>query len=132
MDRNDFIKKIEFEIESENCYYIEKGFISSNYKNSKNGIYFIYDEKDIVIYVGKVGKGKKTSFYHRMYGHGSGAHCKKSWFEKAKKFKFKSFPNLESEEIMKIERLMIYAKKQPAFNDCYTKEDEYELIAKKL
>lgn len=132
MNREDLIKKIVKIIEKEPILDVEKNFIYNNYKKSKNGIYFLYNENDIVIYVGKVGKGNDTSFASRMYLHGNSAHCHKIWFDKVKKFRFKSFPNLNSKEINKIERLMIYAKNQPAFNDCYTMEDECELIASKL
>jgi excinuclease UvrABC nuclease subunit len=132
LDRETLIKKIEKIIEKEPIFDVEKNFICNNYKESKNGIYFLYNEKDIVIYVGKAGNGDKTSFAHRMYLHGDGAHCKKNWFGKVKKFRFKSFTNLNSKEISKVERLMIYAKNQPAFNDCYTTENEYELIESKL
>lgn len=132
MNRENLIEKIEKIIEKEPIFDVEKNLICNNYKESKNGIYFLYNKKDIVTYVGKVGNGDKTSFAHRMYLHGNGAHCHEIWFDKVKKFRFKSFSNLNSEEINKIERLMIYAKKQPAFNDSYTTEDEYELIASKL
>lgn len=98
----------------------------------KNGIYFLYNKDDIIIYVGKFGKGNDTSFYHRMYRHGDGAHCNKPWFNKVEKFKVKEFPKLDDKELSQVERLMIYAKGQPAFNDCYITENEYELVASKL
>jgi excinuclease UvrABC nuclease subunit len=43
----------------------------------KSGIYFLYNNKNEVIYVGKVGNGEYTSLYDRMVGHGSGSHNKK-------------------------------------------------------
>lgn len=85
-----------------------------------------------MIYVGKVGDGKFTSFYHRMYGHGNGAHCKKKWFNEVKKFRFKSFPNITKQELTLIERLMIYINKQPKYNDKLLIKSDYKEIMDKL
>lgn len=132
MNREKLIKKIKAEIEKESIYDIDKNFITSNYADKKNGIYILYDEKEIVIYVGKCGNGKSTSFYHRIYGHGSGAHCKKEWFKDIKKFRFKEFSDLDSKLLSKVERLMIYAYGQPAYNDCCITAGDYEAIASNL
>ena len=132
MDRENFIKIVEKKIESENINTKDKKYIEKNYKQAKNGIYFLYDKNEKVIYVGKVGNGKSTSFYDRMYGHGNGAHCNKTWFNEVKKFKFKSFPNLEDDELIKIERLMIYAKKQPIYNYIIKSEQDFITISKKI
>ena len=32
----------------------------------KRGIYFLFNQEDVCIYVGKVGNGTYTSLYHRM------------------------------------------------------------------
>ena len=44
-----------------------------------------------------------------MYGHGDGSHSVHKWFNAVKKFRFKTFPNLDKDELKKVERLMIYA-----------------------
>lgn len=132
MSREELIKKIEEEIEKEMIYDLDKDFICNKYENSKNGIYLLYNGNGIIIYVGKFGDGGSTSFYHRMYKHGDGAHCNKSWFNEVKQFKVKEFPKLNNKELSQVERLMIYAKGQPKFNDSYITEDEYELLASKL
>lgn len=132
LNRETLIDKIKLKIEEEPIHDISHDYIASKYKDKKNGIYFLYDENDIVIYVGKCGGGKTTSFYHRMYLHGNGAHCNKDWFKYAKKFRFKTFPNLESKVLSKVERLMIYAMNQPIYNDCYITEEDYEIISSNL
>lgn len=132
MSRDEFIKRFEEEIDNEPIKNKNKADIIKNYKKYKNAIYFLYDKENIVIYVGKAGNGKKTSFAHRMYLHGSGAHCNKSWFDKVDKFRVKEFKNLSNKELSYIERLMIYAKEQPKFNDSYISEDKYEEIVNKL
>lgn len=79
-----------------------------------------------------VGDGKSTSFYHRMYAHGSGAHYEREWFNEVKKFRFKSFPNITKEELTLIERLMIYINKQPKYNDKLLIKSDYKEIMDKL
>ncbi|MDF2800320.1 MAG: hypothetical protein K0S61_223 [Anaerocolumna sp.] len=132
MKRKDLIELILTKVQAEPVFEINKELISKKFRKTKNGIYFLYDENDIVIYVGEFGDGNYTSFYHRMYGHGSGAHCNKEWFYRTKKFRVKCFPMLVSDNIKKIERLMIYANNQPAFNDCYVTEEQCDSIARKL
>ena len=132
MNREQFIEIIKQEIENESLLNIDKDYITKNYKTAKGGIYFLYNDNDVVIYVGKVGNGKHTSFYKRMYGHGNSAHCNKPWFNQAKKFRFKKFPNLINEEILKIERLMIYAKNQPIYNDIIISQKEFMSIVSKI
>lgn len=132
MNREEFIKIIEEKIESESIYDKDKTYITENYKNSKNGIYFLYDKNNKVIYVGKAGDGSDTSFYHRMYKNGNSAHCNKPWFNEVEMFRFKSFPNLTDKELRKIERLMIYAKNQPIYNDVFISEQDFIIITNKL
>lgn len=131
MNREALINILKMQIEEEPIYEIDKKFISSNYADKKNGIYLLYDDNSIVRYVGKCGNGQYTSFYHRIYTHGSGAHCKKDWFKNIKKFRFKVFPDLDSQLLNKVERLMIYAYGQPAYKDCCITAEDYETIASK-
>lgn len=119
MERNIFMNKVsqifaEIEVEQK-----DKNLIKQKYKdiNGKNGIYFLYNKEQEIIYIGKVGYGKKTSFYKRMYEHGSGAHRNKSWFDECTGFKFKRFVNATIEDLAVIERLMIYKQGQPKYND---------------
>lgn len=46
----------------------------------KQGLYFLYNNSDDVIYIGMLGDGDSTSLYDRMVGHGTGAHSKESWY----------------------------------------------------
>ena len=132
MDRSKLIKKVEKKIESKELYNIDKDCVRENFSNKKNGIYFLYNQNNEVIYVGKVGNGRFTSFYRRLYGHGSGAHNRKDWFKEVKNFRFKSFCKLNDKQLNQIERLMIFAKNQPAYNDCYITEEEVSQIYDKL
>lgn len=132
MNREEFTKIVEKAIESTPLVRINKDYITENCKTFKNGIYFLYDKDNIVIYIGMVGDGDNTSFYHRVYGHGNGSHCKKEWFDEVNSFRFKSFPKLEIEELRLIERLMIYIKKQPKYNDNLMIVNDYEIIKNKL
>ena len=130
--RKKLIDKIKKAIEEESLQNIEKDYITKEYRDQKNGIYFLYNNDDIVIYVGMVGNGSDTSFAHRMYLHGSGAHKEESWFEEAKKFRFKCFPELDKIQLQQLERLMIYAKHQPKYNDCFVTETDMDNILEKL
>lgn len=107
-------------------------FITQNYKEAKNGIYFLYDQDGIVIYVGMTGNGETASFYSRMYKNGNSAHYNKPWFSEVKKFRFKSFSKLDKEELILIERLMIYKNNQPRYNDNLMIINDYEIIKNKL
>lgn len=79
-----------------------------------------------------VGNLNDTSFAHRMYLHGDGAHYNKPWFKEVKWFIFKSFPKLTNKELKQIERLMIYAKKQPIYNYIIKSEQDFITISKKI
>ncbi len=132
MDRKKLISIIKTKIEEEPIYKIDKNFISSNFNDKKNGIYILYDENENVRYIGQCGDSEYTSFYHRIYLHGGGAHCKKDWFDNIKKFRFKEFPDLDSQLLNKVERLMIYAYDQPIYNDGGITTEDCETIASKL
>ncbi len=132
MDRETFADMVKAEIEKQQIYYNQKDFIKQNYSNSKKGIYFLYNKNNDVIYVGMVGEGKSTSFYHRMYLHGNGAHCKKIWFNEVEKFRFKIFPNKKKREIFLILILMIYKNKQPKYNDRILVMKDYKEILNKI
>ena len=119
MKRDTFIEEIENCIDSSKIELVDQEYIKANYKgdSGKNGIYFLYNSKGTVIYIGMVGNTARTSFYHRMYGHGMGAHKNKHWFRKCAKFRFKRFPTATKEDLRVIERLMIFRKGQPKYND---------------
>lgn len=125
MKKEDLIK-IEEIIEKENLQSVGD-CVSQNNKKLKNGIYFLYDENNNVIYVGKVGNGLRTSFYDRMHGHGSGALDKKSWFSEINTFRFKSFQGLNKKQLLQVKRLMLCAK-QPKYNYCHTIENNIDAI----
>lgn len=135
MDRDTFSDAVLKRIKKTKLKSIDEETVKKNEKQSKNGIYFIYaEDKTTVIYVGKVGNGVKTSLAHRFYLHGSGAHCKKSWFQQyAKYYRFLPFPNISKDELALVERLMIYMNKQPIYNDQKTPNDyDFESLLKKL
>ena len=93
--------------------------VKAKYKGDKgkNGIYFLYNDKKEVIYVGMVSNAPWTSFYHRMYGHGTGAHKIEHWFTECRSCRFKQFPHVTKDDLRVIERMMIFRKGQPRYND---------------
>lgn len=119
MKRNAFMEEIEAYIDSCKIEEVDQVQIKTNYsgEKGKNGIYFLYNNFDQIVYVGMVSNAASTSFYHRMYGHGTGAHKNKRWFNKCKKFRFKKFPTATKDDLRVIERLMIFRKGQPRYND---------------
>lgn len=110
-------KKIDKLVKSEE--FIKKENISSALHSTteyKQGLYYLYNEKNEIIYIGKAGTGNGTSFYDRMIGHGSGAHNKQVWYAKVDKCKFHRFEKFNDSEIELLERLAIQ-KHQPKYND---------------
>lgn len=99
----------------------------------KQGIYFLYDDSDNIIYVGKVGDYEKTSLRDRMVGHGSGSHKKKdsSWYPLVVKGKFHQFSSLTNKQLEQVERLMIIRLK-PRYNDAFIGDDEIDEIIKNI
>lgn len=93
-----------------------------NGKDCKNGLYFVYDKNDVVIYVGKISNAKNTSLYMRFVGHGAGAHKNDAWYETAKKVRFMQFPEMDNEMLELAERLVILFKR-PSRNDADTSEE---------
>ena len=135
MDRQSLILEIEAIIDAQPQKENSKPQIIKDYQgiDGKNGIYFLYNSDNEVIYVGKVGRGESTSFAHRMYLHGTGAHCHKPWFTECRAFRFKAFPNLSEEDLRVIERLMIHKKNQPIYNDGIpTMPSEFDIIFQKI
>lgn len=119
MEREQFIIEISKMFEQIELQKVSKAQIKTHHSgaNGRPGIYFLYNGKKQIIYIGKVGAGNNTSFYARLYGHGSGAHCNKPWFSKCKHYKFKQFLHATNEDLSVIERLMIYGQGQPRYND---------------
>ena len=135
MKRDIFINNIEKFIDEVALENIDETYIRSRYKgvDGKNGIYMLYDQNNVVVYVGRVGNGKQTSFCHRMYDHGTGAHKNEYWFGECKKFKIKRFPKAKARDLQVIERLMIYKKGQPKYNDIANKQEpDYEDIFQRV
>ena len=93
-----------------------------NGKDFKNGLYFVYDKKDVVIYVGKISNAKNTSLYMRFVGHGAGAHKNDAWYKTAKKVQFMQFAAMDNEMLELAERLVILFKR-PSRNDADTSEE---------
>lgn len=135
MNRDEFAKAVLKKINSTELKEINKEEIMKNGGTCKNGIYFIYDENENILYVGMVSDKKTASLKARFYDNGNSAHCNKYWFEKyAKFYRFYSFPKASEAELELIERLMIYINNQPVYNDKDTSEsaNDFEFILKKL
>ncbi len=116
--RKEITERVLELVESTN--FIDIATITSKDHNKdefKNGLYFLYNESNEVVYVGKVGNGPTTSLYHRLIGHGSGAHKNAYWWKEVYKCKFYRFVGLDDKEILQIERLSIFGKSQPKYND---------------
>ena len=112
---------------------MESKYSKGEKKNYKQGIYFLYDDSDNIIYVGKVGDYEKTSLRDRMVGHGSGSHKEKDkdWYDLVKEGKFHQFPSLTNKQLEQIERLMI-ARLKPRYNDVSIEDDEIDEIIKNI
>lgn len=100
---------------------------------NRRGLYFLFDKTDNMIYVGKIGNGKRTSLYSRMKGHGNGAHAKQSWYEEIDYGYYLNLPNLTVDEIEKLERICIqFNKNRNNYNDKYITASDVDIIFKKL
>lgn len=87
--------------------------------NYKNGLYFLYNADDQIIYIGQIGNSTYTSLYDRMIGHGKGSHNKKDsrWYQFVTFGKFHQFTGVTSAELNQIERLAIAGMNHPVYND---------------
>ena len=129
MNREEFTKKViekiekqlpipKSEMENSKKYGTSRKAIKIN--GCRQGVYFLYNTNKEIIYIGKVGTKKKTSLYHRMKGHGSGAHNKQSWYAEVDFGKYIIFDKLNDFEIEVIERLCImYNPNKDNYNDKY-------------
>lgn len=119
MKRDTFMEEIEAYIDSCAIEEVDQNYIKTHYgkDKGKGGIYFLYNDSNQIIYIGMVSNAESTSFYRRMYGHGTGAHKNKHWFNECKKFRFKKFPTATKNDLRVIERMMIFRKGQPKYND---------------
>jgi len=89
----------------------------------KNGIYFVYNADNEIIYIGKVSNARTASLYMRFKGNGNSSHQKAFWYEAAKQVRFFHFTDeLNSEQLKIVERLAI-SSELPIGNDCNTGED---------
>lgn len=82
----------------------------------KNGLYFLYNQNDEVVYIGMIGDAQNTSLYDRMIGHGTGAHSQEVWYQNIAYGKFYRF-DLDEKNLKTIERLAISEMGQPIYND---------------
>lgn len=96
--------------------YIDKSDMenSSIYGRStsyKNGLLFLFDACDELIYISKVGTGKDTSVYDRLVGHGSGGLNEKCWYPEIVKGKFLKLEKFEKFEVRDLEQIKQVAVK---------------------
>ena len=98
---------------------MEDSSICGRKSNYKNGLYFLYDKQNQIIYIGQVGSTDDTSLYDRMIGHGDGSHSKKDkrWYNLVEYGRFHQFINLTKQELNHIERLAISCMNQAIYND---------------
>ena len=82
----------------------------------KQGLYFLYNDSGDVIYIGMLSGTDETSLYDRMKGHGSGSHCRQSWYGDVSYGKFYHF-DVSVNELKILERLAISGMGQPMYND---------------
>ena len=84
----------------------------------RQGLYFLYNSSETIIYIGKVGSGERTSLYDRMKGHGPGSHSKKDkrWYSEVSFGRFNKFDKFNDSEIAVLERLAI-SKCGTVYND---------------
>lgn len=102
------------------------------YHKNRQGLYFLYNADDKIIYIGKVGPGKRTSLFHRMKGHGSGAHNKQKWYKEVKYGHYINLPNLNIDELEKLERICIQCNENHNnYNDKYIIELDVDNIFNK-
>ena len=73
-----------------------------------NFIYYIYNEKDELIYIGETG----TSVKNRLFNHGSGAHKNKQWFRQAEYIKYYKDLKMTQNIRKLIERALILEHKK--------------------
>lgn len=142
MKRDEFAKKIISEVEKtkkitknnmEDSKQYGVGKNSLNECGSRQGVYFLYNSDDKIIYIGKVGTGKRTSLYQRMKGHGGGAHSQQSWYNEVEYGKYKIFDKLNDSEIEIIERVCIlYNRNKHNYNDKFFNDNDLDVINKKI
>lgn len=120
MTRADLIEKICERVKSTEKLSVDdlESRKTCNNKNFRCGLYFLFNNKDECIYVGKVGNGKFTSLYRRIAGHGNGSHKirDKRWYGQVSYGKWCHF-NVSVKELNLLERLAIFGMGQPMFND---------------
>ena len=129
MDREEFTKKVIEKIKKlekiskddmECSSKYGRGLNAFNDEKHRQGIYFLYNSNNQIIYIGKVGTGCSTSLYDRMIGHGSGAHNKQEWYKEVEYGKYIIFKHLNDSEIEIVERLCImYNPHKDNYNDKY-------------
>ena len=121
ISRKEIAIKICHCVYSENCIATKEISYSRHHsKEYKNGLYFVFDDTNHVIYIGKVGSGKTASLYMRCIGNGNKSHLKEMWYRQHARFvKFHKFPNYSDEQLLIAERIAILYEK-PTFNDQHT------------
>ena len=142
MDRETFWKKIIEKIEKlekiskndmECSSKYGRGLKAFNDDEHRQGIYFLYNSNNQIIYIGKVGTGCSTSLYDRMSGHGSGAHNKQKWYKEVEYGKYIIFKHLNDSEIEIVERLcIVWNPNKDNYNDKVFDNTVLDEINKKL
>lgn len=124
VSRTEIAIKICYCVYSETCITTQEISYRLHHSDEyKNGLYFVFDDSNHVIYIGKVGPGKTASLYMRCIGNGKNAHSKETWYTQyARYIKFHKFPNYSDEQLLLAERIAILYER-PIFNDQHTDID---------
>ena len=77
-----------------------------------SSIYFLYNDKEEIIYIGETGASVK----HRLFTDGSGSHDKKGWISKVRKLRYYKNDEMDPNSRKTIERALIQ-KHNPKYNN---------------
>lgn len=135
MNRKELIIRICNEVLKEDklpIYYMENRSKCHGDKY-KSGLYFLYNNVNECIYIGKVGNGETASLYMRMVGNGNGSHKINDirWYSQVTYGYWHKF-SLADDELSILERLAIIGMDQPIYNDNDTDQAIIDSMCKKL
>ena len=99
-----------------------KYMCNSKARRYNNGLYFVYDKFDKIIYIGKIGNGDYANLRSRFFC-GSSAHINDGWASDAEYLRFKTFPYYGEAQLELAERIAIISAGVPIYNDKYTDDE---------
>ena len=81
--------------------------------NQYCGLYFLYNGRKEIIYIGQLKYGGKSNLRQRLLQH----RRKKKWFREVKFVRFHKFSSIGESKLDIVERLAIMFAGQPIYND---------------